>query len=116
MSNFSSLVAFFADALSIAIGAGALGAAVAGIVLLVLDGPIAIRGRMLDAPFLYPASRVSDDLARLFERRASDRSEISNSAVVILHPSRRERMAPRRGFSERRANSGVHGQREYRGG
>jgi hypothetical protein len=90
----SSLVAFFANALSIAIGAGALGGAVAGIVVLLLDGPAAIRGRMLDAPFIHPVSRVSDDLARLFERSASERREISDSHVAGTNLSRRERMAP----------------------
>jgi hypothetical protein len=64
-----SLVAFFADALSIVIGAVALGGAVAGIVVLLLDGPSAIRGRMLDAPFIHPASHASDDLAATIRER-----------------------------------------------
>jgi hypothetical protein len=90
-----SVAAFLAGALSIAVGAGALGAAVASIVVLVLDGPTAIRGRMVDASFIHPVSGVSDDLARLFERTASERSEISDSRTFTSNLSRRERMAPR---------------------
>ncbi|TRL28984.1 hypothetical protein FM996_18090 [Methylosinus sporium] len=94
----SSLVGFLADALSIAIGAGALGGAVAGIVVLLLDGPSAIRGRTLDAPFIHPASRVSDDLARLFDRSARERSEASESQVADMNLSQHERMSPRSTF------------------
>lgn len=94
----SSLVGLLVDALSIAIGAGALGGAVAGIVVLLLDGPGAIRGRMLDAPFIHPASRVSDDLARLFDRSAKERSEASESQVADMNLSQHERMSPRSTF------------------
>jgi hypothetical protein len=68
----NALVAFFADALSIGIGAGALGRAVAGIVVLLLDGSSAVRERVSNAPMTHPASRVSDDLARLFERKVRE--------------------------------------------
>ena len=94
----SSFVAFFANALSIAIGAGALGGAVGAIVVLLLDSPTMIRGRTLDAPFIYPASRVSDDLARLFEKSARERSEALEPQIAGMNRSRRERMAPRSTF------------------
>ncbi len=96
-----SVAAFLAGALSIAVGAGALGAAVTSIVVLVLDGPTAIRGRMVDASFIHPAPGVSDDLVRLFERTASERSEISDFHVVGVNLSRRERMLHTRLFGTR---------------
>ncbi|OAI30633.1 hypothetical protein A1351_22420 [Methylosinus sp. R-45379] len=65
---------------------------------MLLDGPSAIRGRKLDAPFIHPASRVSDDLARLFDRSARERSEASESQVADMNLSQHERMSPRSTF------------------
>lgn len=77
---------------------GELGGAVAGIVVLLLDGSSAIRERVSDAPMSHPASRVSDDLARLFERSASERSEAPESQVTGMNLSQHERTAPRLSF------------------
>ncbi|WP_161915351.1 hypothetical protein [Methylosinus sp. C49] len=94
----NALVAFFADAITIGIGAGALGGAVAGTVVLLLDGSSAIRERVSNAPMTHSASRVSDDLARLFERSARERSEASESQVAGMNLSQQERTAPRLSF------------------
>lgn len=90
---------FLTDALSIAVGAGALGVAVAGVVVLLLDGSITNRARMVDAPYVHPISRVSDDLARLFERGARESGEISDAHVADFNPSRGPRTAPRSPFT-----------------
>jgi hypothetical protein len=56
-----------------------------------------LRGRTVDGPFIYPTSRASDELARLFARSASDRGGILDSYVGI-NLSQRERIAPRSTF------------------
>lgn len=78
---FKSIVIFVGGALAIAAGASALGAAVAGIVVVVLAVLTPVQGRILDRSENEFDFVVTDDLARLCEGSVIERSEIFGSNI-----------------------------------